>query len=163
MKRGRFDADYERVARKPPPKSVEFPEAGDDDLFERERASRIAASNADFRERMTQLAVQERQQEAERKARADATTMRANMSAMMQEYRRAGVTPPFVNEDGTPRCSLSMLINLGWSIEELNGTVTLIRTLIRPQRLAYDRPSQERSDNRPKPAAKEDANPKAAD
>lgn len=147
MKRSRYDADYDRVRRKPPPQA-EFPEAGDDDLFARERAARVAASNADFRERMAQLAAHEREQEAERKARADATTKRANHLALMQEYRQAGVAPPILNDDGTPSLSLSMLLQLGWSIETIEDSVTLIR----PQRFAYDRPAG-RSNDRSKPAA----------
>lgn len=144
MKRSRFDSDYERVRRKPPP---EFPDAGDDDLFARERAERIAASHADFRDRMAKLAEIEKKQEEERKIRADANTRRSNRLALIHEYERAGVAPPLVNEDGTPSCSLSLLLQLGWSIERFGDSLTLVKP-----RMIDDR-SQRRSNNRQKPAA----------
>lgn len=146
MKRGRFDADYDRVRRKPPP--PEFPE--NDDLFERDRAERVAAAHEDFKNRMAELEAIEAKIAAERKVRADANTRRSNLLVMMQEYQRAGVKPPFVNEDGTPRCSLSLLLQLGWSIERIGDSVA---TLLKP-RLVDDRSSR-RSNNRKKPAAEE--------
>lgn len=126
MKRGRFDTDYDRVARKPPPpRQSEFPEDGD--LFERERAERVAAAHEDFRQRMAELGEIERRQEAERKARADINTRRSNVLVLMHEYKRARVAPPLVNDDGTPSCSLSLLLQLGWTIERFGDSLQLLK------------------------------------
>ncbi len=145
MKRGRFDAEYEKVSRRPA-KPAEFP---DDDMFERERAERAAAANEDFRRRMAALAEVEAQQKAENKARADANTRRSNYLVMMHEYEHAGVKPPLVNEDGTPSCSLSLLLQMGWSIERLGDSVSV---LVRP---IHDR-SQRRSNNRQEQSSEAD-------
>lgn len=157
MKRGRFDTDYDRVARRPPPKAEEFPE--NNDLFERERAERVAAAHEDFRQRMAELGEIERRMEAERKARADANTRRSNAMALLHEYERAGVAPPLVNEDGTPSCSLSLLLQFGWSIERFGDTLTLVK----PRMLDDRKRSSQRSNNRTKSEATADQSSSTTD
>lgn len=101
--------------------------ADDFDIFERaetdERRARAEAARKDH-EAFEQY---ERDQAALRKIAADATTRRSNESALLGEYRRAGVQPPFTNGAGIPTVSLSMLSRMGWKIEVLDGEMRLVR------------------------------------
>lgn len=139
MKRGRFDSDYDRVRRAPPSQAeVEFP---DPSLFDRERTERRAAEQADFRRRMALLGEQEAERAAERRRIADQRTQLSNERALLAEYRRAGAAPPFVKADGiTPSCSLSLLLQNGWSLERIGDRVSLLK----PHGISHER-SQQRS------------------
>lgn len=155
MKHGRFDSDYERIRRKPPPQSeAEFPEPS---LFDREREQRRAAEREDFKRRMEVLAQQEREREEERAARADANKRASNVRALMAEYERAGVEPPFTNGDGVPTCSLSLLLQIGWSIEQLGDSVTLIQP-----RVSREKATRKRPDHRSESGAEETPPPETS-
>lgn len=54
-------------------------------------------------------------------------TADASKSQLLREYETAGVEPPTVDDDGHPRCSLSMLLHMGWSIGDMAGERVLIR------------------------------------
>ena len=124
MKRSLFDAEYEKVRRRTAARPrPEFPEAG----IDFEQPDRVEAARLDFHRRMEALRAHEAVIDAERKALAADTTARANRLLLLTEYERAGVRPPYVNDDNVPTISLSLLLQRGWKIEEVNGERTLIQ------------------------------------
>lgn len=83
---------------------------------------------------------------AEAKVLFDAKTLRANASAMVGEYRSAGVWPPaeYLDEHGMPKLSLGLLKYAGWTVEVVGDQPTLIRPEVRPKRKAKKRSEVER-------------------
>lgn len=83
------------------------------------------------RERLLLEAEERRQAEArqlaETRARVDAARDRHNARALVREYRRFGVEPPFTNGHGIPTTSLSLLLSNGWRVEEVGGKNVLLR------------------------------------
>lgn len=96
------------------------------DLFDREEAAR----RMQLREEMQKKADAERAKEEEaaavRRDRSTTFTRQANKAALLRQYELAGVTPPAVDADGCPTCSLTMLKSLGWSVEEVGDRMELI-------------------------------------
>lgn len=81
-------------------------------------------------------AIRERQDAeaaAESKARVDATSRRAHVSALLGDYQEAGVLPPFTDADGVPTVSLALLKWQGWRIERDGHLVALLPPHSRPQ------------------------------
>ncbi len=116
MKRTAYDSEYDRIRReagyaKP---QYEFP-----DEETKPDIARVQAAHEDFKARIAELRKVEEAGAAIRKVRADELSHRANLSVLFDEYRRAGVSAPFVTADGIPTVSLSLLISLGWSIQNL--------------------------------------------
>lgn len=110
----------------------------DDDLLDREVAKDQHAERA---EQSARLEAGERRQlevEARRKVATTAWVRAANAGHVEDSYRAAGVEPPPL-EEGQTRCSLSLLLSVGWRVEELpDGS----RALVRPPPLPkVDRPS----------------------
>lgn len=110
------------------------------DFFEREEFYRRKERVKIAEERNAILAQQEAIASAERKREADALTARANESFRRYEYQRAGVAPPFVDLDGAPTVSLSLLLNQGWRIEQVGQQSTLVRPFhdIKPRKSRAD-------------------------
>lgn len=65
-------------------------------------------------------------QDAAERERGKASMRRATMSFIAREYHHAGVVPPSINSAGEPTCSLAALYQLGWTVEEVEGAMTLI-------------------------------------
>lgn len=108
---------------------AEFPE---EDMFARVVGEDRRATLEEARLRNERLAAVEAEQSAERKAKADALSRRANESILLHEYRSRGLKPPFANERGMPTVSLSMLLAAGWTIDNSTGTAILLRPLYTP-------------------------------
>ena len=51
-----------------------------------------------------------------RRERVKDVTIKANEAVLISEYQRAGVTPPYVDSNGVPTVSLSLLLSRGWEI-----------------------------------------------
>lgn len=98
----------------------------DFDLFDREEDGRRMAR----REEMKRVAAAERAKEEEaaeiRRARATELSRQANKEALLRQYQNAGVAPPAVDAAGCPTCSLTMLLSMGWSVEEVGGRMELL-------------------------------------
>jgi hypothetical protein len=100
-----------------------------DDMFgfedERDKRARLARLEEEGR----------RAAEADRRGHDEVMARVAKKSAefhrrhLLAEYRLAGVAPPETDENGTPKTSLSMLLNLGWRVEEVGGG---LRALVPP-------------------------------
>ena len=119
MKRDGLETEYDKVQRrKRYERALEFPEEEDRaDLI-----ARIEVAHAGFKERMAELDEQETKREAEARARATEHTMRANKMALIDEYKRAGLEPPATEM----AVSLSLMLSLGWRIEEVEGKRSLV-------------------------------------
>jgi hypothetical protein len=140
MKRDRYASDYEQVRRqaglgRP---QMEFP---DDPAPV--NLGRIDAAHDDFKQRMAALAEHDAAAAAERKRKADDLTKRANGTVALAEYRAAGVESPSVDGDGAPRVSLSLLLSIGWTVEDVDGARELVapraKSTKRQRRDDYDR------------------------
>lgn len=121
MKRDRFASDYERVRREAGIASRDFTPPP-----EPER-SRVEAMNDDFQRRMMDREEIEAYQARMRKIEADKLTLRANDSLRQAEFAAAGVDPP----QGFS-ASLSLLLQIGWTIGEVDGRKVLLRPVARP-------------------------------
>lgn len=87
---------------------------------------------------------EERAEEAKRAAKATARTLDNNRRQLLAEYERAGVEPPFVDENGKPTMSLSMLLRLGWSIKQISiEHVGDERVLLKPAQQQHKRMTRE--------------------
>jgi hypothetical protein len=119
MKRSRFDSEYDQVRRAAGLGRPEFPEAKEEQLSE----DRVAAANADFRMRMNELEKAESALAAEKRVRFDQLRKEYNLRMIRRQYENLKITPP------EPLVSLSLLLQLGWRIEEvgIEGRYSLVR------------------------------------
>lgn len=113
MKSDRYAGDYNQVRRAAGLAQPEFP----DDLPSSKPRFQPDTFDADFHKRMGDRLAHEAAESMVRKQNADRLTQEANKSALLGEYAKAQVDPPFVKEDGTPKFSLSFLFRMGWSIQ----------------------------------------------
>lgn len=139
MKRGLHDNEYMRVRQKAgwtnrPVPQTDFPDAEEVMINEQERAERIAAINADFKQRMAALDADNHKREVEMKSRVDAFSALCTVRAKMNEYEAHDVAPPFTEEDGSPKYSLSFLLMMGWTIETIGAERVLVRPKLGPAR-----------------------------
>lgn len=121
MKRDRLASDYERIRRDAGLRSRDFqppPQA------ERNRVEEI---NDDFRARMEALNEAQAEAARRRKAEADILTVRANDAARLREFAAAGLEPPIGFST-----SLSLLLQIGWKIVEVDGRKVLMRPIANP-------------------------------
>jgi hypothetical protein len=114
MKRSPYDSEYDRIRREAGYAKPQY-EFSDEDP--KPDIARVQAAHEDFKARMAELCKVEEAGAAIRKARSDELSHRANLSVLFDEYHRAGVSAPSVTADGIPTVSLSLLISLGWSIQ----------------------------------------------
>ncbi len=103
------------------------PSSHDDDLFNAEEAKRRAARREAAREARELLGAAEVKQAAMLKSRIDERARETNRRQVIAEYQAAGVEPPSVDGEGKPTASLSMLLRIGWKVENISGLPTLIR------------------------------------
>ena len=96
-----------------------------DDIFERAEAEERRARMASVLARNEEIAKQDAEAAAIRKLAADELSARANASARLREFERHGVKPPIIDGVET-KSSLSLLMQLGWTIENLLGQNKLI-------------------------------------
>jgi hypothetical protein len=82
-----------------------------------EHEDRIAAA----RRRNAEIEREEIEREAAAKAEAALRARRNNAVMHMREYQKAGVAPRKLDENGYPVESLTMLLDLGWTIEPAFG------------------------------------------
>lgn len=98
-----------------------------DNLFDQDEAKRRREARAEMIENGRRREEMLNAQEARQRASAKESMLRASAAAIVREYEHAGVEPPKTNGDGVPTCSLSLLLDLGWRIENLGyGVKTLV-------------------------------------
>lgn len=129
MKRTRYDSEYERVRREAGIGGAAQPEFPDEpDAHGQKDSDRVARAHDDFKKRMGAVGAQDAAAAAERKARADDLTARANASVLILEYAAQRVRPPLTDGHGVPTVSLPMLLQLGWTIQRVgDGLAVLLR------------------------------------
>lgn len=93
-------------------------------LFDRDEAEERKRLREEQRALVDERRAQYVQQDAAAKVAADAGMAEANERARVAEYRAAGVFPP-----SGQRASLSLLLHLGWRIEEIGQGE---RVLVKP-------------------------------
>ncbi len=72
------------------------------------------------------MAAAEVKQAAALKVRIDARASETNRRQVIAEYQAAGISPPLIDGNGKPTVSLSMLLRLGWKVEDISGKPVLI-------------------------------------
>lgn len=103
------------------------PGSYDDDLFEAEAAKKRAADRAKAEAAQLDATNAQLKFAAQLKARMDERAAETNRRQLIAEYQAAGVEPPMTDGNGKPTVSLSMLLRMGWSLENISGQPTLIR------------------------------------
>lgn len=96
------------------------------DLFERQAAEAEAARLAEAKEKSRLVLEAVARERAEAVARCAKWTAEANRRALLGEYQRAQVKPPFVDADGRPTVSLTLLRWMGWTIEPIGDRNVLV-------------------------------------
>jgi hypothetical protein len=98
------------------------------DFFEFEGLSEKRARIAKAQEEAAVYLQWEQEQAAKRKEAARLFSLKANRDQLLAEYREADVKPPasLIGEDGYPTTSLSLLLWMGWKIEESVGWRSLV-------------------------------------
>lgn len=140
MKRTRYDSEYERVRRSAglPYATYDLPE--EPDASGQMAPDRVEAALGDFKQRMGALEAQDAAAAAERKAKADALTARANATVLIHEYAAQGIHPPLTDGRGVPTVSLAMLLQIGWTIQRVgDGLALLLRPEPKPEQLPRKR------------------------
>jgi hypothetical protein len=124
MKRDRYAKDYEQVRKRAAMARTEF---FDPDEPPSETSAEYVRRSADEAiERLDGRGEAERARAAERKIKADELSARANESIRLAEFAAAGVEPPV----GT-KVSLALLLQIGWTIDQVGDHRVLLRPLIR--------------------------------
>lgn len=90
----------------------------DEDLLDAAEAANRRADRAAQSARLEQGERVQNEAEALRRAKTAAWARAANAQQVEDSYRAAGVEPTLI-EPGVQRCSLSLLLTLGWRVEEL--------------------------------------------
>lgn len=103
------------------------------DMFELQHADEKRARLEEAKRLNTERAEQDAREEAERKESLLKFSKIGHRRQLLAQYREAGVEPPLVTEDGTPRVSLTMLLSIGWTIAEVFGEKMLVRPPVDPQ------------------------------
>lgn len=94
----------------------------DDSLFEAEAAKERREVNAHRRDTADRRQAMLEAQDAAIRESARRHTLENNRRQVLSEYASAGAAPPCVDGDGTPTCSLSLLLKMGWTFEyEMDG------------------------------------------
>lgn len=101
----------------------------DESLFDQEEAEARRIEREQRRARAEEQGRERAAEDAAIAARAAKFRDETNARMLVDEYRRAGVEPPKVDGDGAPTCSLTLLLWMGWTIEELGLGV---RRLVSP-------------------------------
>jgi hypothetical protein len=134
MKRTRYDSEYERVRRDAGLGAAQLDLPEEPDANGQMAPDRVEAALGDFKQRMGALEAQDAAAAAERKAKADDLTARANASVLIHEYAAQGVRPPLTDGHGVPTVSLAMLLQLGWTIQRVGeGLGVLLRPEPKPE------------------------------
>lgn len=121
------------------PRDYFEPTSYDDDLFDAEEAKRRTARREAAKAARDAMAETEAKAAVILKARIDERARETNRRQVIAEYQAAGVEPLEVDGNGKPTVSLSMLLRLGWRVENISGQPTLIR----PRWMAAPRPVEE--------------------
>lgn len=122
--------------------------ASGNDFFDRQdaedRRTRVAAATVE-NERVRAL---EAEADAARRERGKIFSARTNAMLLTEQYLAAGVEPPALDAAGAPTCSLSMLLSIGWRIEEYENEVSgeVRRALMRPSAVPQARRARGRND-----------------
>ena len=89
-----------------------------------EAAARVEASLQAFKKQMAEKDAADEKRRAELSERMRKQSLRFNAMLMLREWRAAGVVCPWLDGEGLPKTSLSMLLTLGWKIEDrMDGPV----------------------------------------
>jgi hypothetical protein len=121
MKYGRHDSEYDKIRQRAgyARPRYEFDEIDPNGMFESER---VEAARADFHQRMAELDAFEAKKKEESEKRHAEFRLRVDRAIMLAEYQRFGLTPMSDNP-----CSLSLLLKLGWTIEQVGDKNVLVR------------------------------------
>ncbi len=99
----------------------------DMDLVDAIPAKTLRADRAEEFARLGRLETIQAEAEARRKAGVIAWLRAANANQIEDSYRAFRVEPPLI-EPGVQRCSLPLLLTLGWRVEELpDGSRVLVK------------------------------------
>lgn len=121
-----------------------------DNLFDRDQAAARRLEREQMIEAGKERTRQETARDAMVAARVRAFTQVSNGEAMLKEYRLAGVEPLRVNAEGHPTCSIALLLNVGWRIEDMAGEKVLVAPPPAPAWDGYqDRDSLPRKKGKP--------------
>lgn len=99
----------------------------DDDLFEADDVKRRQQKRAETKAALEAAATADAKRTAQLKERMDDRARETNRRQVIAEYQAAGVEPPSVDGNRKPTTSLSLLLRMGWKIENISGQPTLIR------------------------------------
>jgi hypothetical protein len=122
MKRSLFDSEYDRVRRdaglaRPRYERPEFP-----DEAAEAQAERVAAGLADFHARMAELKAAEQQHVVDVDRKHNERRAMIDERMRLREFTDLGLTPP----EGS-KCSLGLLLQIGWRVEQVGDKAILTR------------------------------------
>jgi hypothetical protein len=116
MKRDGLESDYDKIRRRAGMPGKPFQEFPDEEVSMR----RVEAAHDDFKRNMAELNEREDREREAINARKIEFSLETNERLRVAEYRAAGLEPQ-------PGVSLSMLMMLGWTVQEISGKKTLVR------------------------------------
>lgn len=108
------------------PRDYYEPQSYDDDLFEADQARVRKAKREEAQAAMQKVRDHDAAISAQLKARIDERARETNRRQVIGEYQSAGVEPLQVDGNGKPTASLSLLLSVGWKIENISGKNVLI-------------------------------------
>lgn len=108
------------------PRDYYEPQSYDDDLFEADQARARAVKREEAREALRKVSDHDAALAAQLKARMDERAKETNRRQVLGEYQAAGVEPLQVDGSGRPTATLSLLLSVGWKIENISGKNVLI-------------------------------------
>jgi hypothetical protein len=115
MKRDGLEGDYDKARRRAGMQGKPFQE-----FPEEVSTRRVEAAHEDFKRNMAELNAREDREREAIKVRKIEFSLETNERLRVAEYRAAGLEPQ-------PGVSLSMLMMLGWTVQEISGKKTLVR------------------------------------
>jgi hypothetical protein len=104
------------------------------DMFDREEAQRRRILADTVRERAAAIEAEEAAKQAVAKKRSTEFTLRNRDDVLCEQYRAAGVNTVHTNSEGVPTASLSLLLSIGWTIQEMDGEKRLFLPSAPPAR-----------------------------
>jgi hypothetical protein len=105
-----------------------------EDIFDREEAQRRRVLADTVRARAAEIDAEETAKQAIAKARSTEFTLRNRNDVLCEQYRAAGVEPVHVNSEGVPTVSLTLILSIGWTIQEVDGEKRLFLPSAPPAR-----------------------------
>lgn len=131
------------------PRDYHDPGSYDDDLFDADEARRRQAKREETMAAIEKAAATEAKARADLDARMAERARETNRRQVIAEYQAAGVEPPSIDRNGKPTASLSLLLRMGWKLENISGKPTLIRPswMSRPPEPVFGAPVIDETEN----------------